>query len=951
LGNGFAGAVMIELHLLGSVDLKGSEGETLLSALAQPKRMALLAYLAAAHPNGCHRRDKLLGLFWPESDQEHGRGALRKTVFRLRRSLGEEVIVSRGDEDLGLAEGAVWCDAVAFEGALEAGRLEEALDLYRGDLLDGFFLSEAPEFDRWLESERERLRSRAAEAAWRLAERSEAVGSGVQAATWAKKAVSFAPDDEGTLRRLLELLDRVGDRAAAVKEYEAFARRLRDEYEAEPSPETQALIAAIREREVAAGGGSLERPVEARAGEARAATREPLPLSPPSARETERRPLFLPRVIATYAIVSVALLLSVHIFTLQFDLPGWFFPSAVVVLLACLPIIVATALVQAAAISARRAGTDATLPSAAARRWLTWRNASVVLLGGFALWGMVAGGSLLIYGRPSLSTLDSKSIAVLPLVNHSAEPDNEYRSDGITNDIITYLMKISDLKVIDFHSSVQYKGSEKTLREIADELGVDYILQGGMQREGGGVRINVQLVDATSGDVLWAEQYTRELTLTGVFEIQSDVVRQIVVGLQATLTPAEEEQIERAPTDDLAAYEYYWRGNVHFYRSEKCYVEEECRSAVQMYEQAVGLDPAFALAYAWLANAHAILYGWGYDLRSERLARAKEAAERAVQLQPDLSEAHWALGRVYYFSRDYSAAMNHFRTALAIQPRFSNLLFSIGLVWRRWGEWEAAATSMSEALELDPRDVAMNWDVATTYFFMRNYAEAERYFDRAISLAPDVGLAYGVKSLLYLNWEGSVEKARQALQGKVDVEAAPRRWGRPWMQAWVAYLDVHEGHYQEALERLSLGSDTITHYFAKASIYHLSNQPQLKHAYSDSLRMISESRVEEHPNEARFHGILGIAYAGLNRKEDAIREGQKAVELLPVSEDAFYGTAMLRNLAAIFVMAGEHDAAIDRLEQLLSIPSALSAAWLRVEPIWQPLRSNPRFQALLERYE
>ncbi|MGD8869502.1 MAG: BTAD domain-containing putative transcriptional regulator, partial [Gemmatimonadales bacterium] len=222
-----------------------------------------------------HRRDKLIGLFWAEQDQEHARAALRKAVYRLRQSLGEDVVVSQGDDAVGLAEDAVWCDAVAFEEALEAGKLEDALELYRGDLLDGFYISEAPEFERWLEGERERLRQRAAEAAWALAEREAEKGNAVEAAHWARRAAALAADDEGAIRRGIEFLDGIGDRAGALKEYEAFARRLREEYEAEPSPETQALIAAVRERDVAATGGSPEWSAEGREREARGAEVSP----------------------------------------------------------------------------------------------------------------------------------------------------------------------------------------------------------------------------------------------------------------------------------------------------------------------------------------------------------------------------------------------------------------------------------------------------------------------------------------------------------------------------------------------------------------------------------------------------------------------------------------------------------------------------------------------------
>jgi serine/threonine-protein kinase len=250
---------MIEFRVLGRLDLRGSEGEAYLSILAQPKRVALLAYLAVAAPRGFHRRDRLIGLFWPERDSEHARGALRNALYFLRQSLGDGLIAGRGAEEVGLAAEAFRCDAVGFESALEAGEREKALELYRGDLLEGFYVAEAPEFERWLEGERERLRARATEAAWTLAEDQEAAGNGIESAKWARRAVSFSPDDESGFRRLLELLDRVGDRAGAMKEYEAFARRLQDGYEVEPSPETQALIAAIREREKACVEAAVSR--------------------------------------------------------------------------------------------------------------------------------------------------------------------------------------------------------------------------------------------------------------------------------------------------------------------------------------------------------------------------------------------------------------------------------------------------------------------------------------------------------------------------------------------------------------------------------------------------------------------------------------------------------------------------------------------------------------------
>ena len=242
---------MIELRLFGGLDLRRSDGRELDSILTQPKRVALLAFLATATPYRLHRRDTLLGLFWPELDQEHARAALRQALHGLRQGLGADVLTSRGDEEVGVHEQRLWCDVRAFHQALEAGDWSRALELYRGGLLEGFFLSDAPEFERWLEVERARLRNRACQAAWTLAQQSKAEGDFAGTAQWARRAAALVPDDEETLRRLVTLLDDLGDRVGAVKVYEEFARRVAVEYQVEPAAETKALIALVRSREAA----------------------------------------------------------------------------------------------------------------------------------------------------------------------------------------------------------------------------------------------------------------------------------------------------------------------------------------------------------------------------------------------------------------------------------------------------------------------------------------------------------------------------------------------------------------------------------------------------------------------------------------------------------------------------------------------------------------------------
>src|SRR5437867_1628437 len=242
---------MVEFRLLGTLSLTATEGREAGSLLNQPRRLALLAYLAAATPRGPHRRDTVLALFWPELDQEHARAALRQSLHVLRSALGAEAMVSRGDEEIGLDFGRIWCDVAAFDRAIDGGELEQALDLYRGNLLEGFFISDAPEFERWLESERARLVGAAARGARALAASCERRSDLTTAAHWARRAIELAPNDESLLRQLIAILDRNGDRAGALQAYEEFAQHLAEEYEAEPAAETKALLATVRAREAA----------------------------------------------------------------------------------------------------------------------------------------------------------------------------------------------------------------------------------------------------------------------------------------------------------------------------------------------------------------------------------------------------------------------------------------------------------------------------------------------------------------------------------------------------------------------------------------------------------------------------------------------------------------------------------------------------------------------------
>jgi serine/threonine protein kinase/tetratricopeptide (TPR) repeat protein len=544
-----------------------------------------------------------------------------------------------------------------------------------------------------------------------------------------------------------------------------------------------------------------------------------------------------------------------------------------------------------------------------------------------------------------------KMLAVLPFENLGA-PEQEYFADGISEEITTQLAKVSGLGVISRTSVLQYKDTRKTVQQIGKELGVQYVLEGTIlwdkSEVTSRVRINPQVIRVKDGTHVWAETYDR--VLEQIFALQSDIAQKVASALNITLVEAEQRYIAAKPTENLEAYEYYLRGKDYANRGG---AEKDSRIAIEMYEKAVEIDPTFAIAYASLSRAHSWMY-WGYDQTDERLNKAKKAVDRALELKPDLPEAHLALGYYYYWgSLDYDRALEQFAIAQKDQPNNSELIAAIGYVQRRQGKFQQATANLKRAVELNPCSNKEANELADTYLTMRKYAEAVYYIDRAISIAPDWPLAYSDKARLCLLSEGDTKKARKVLQeatGKVDVlQLVPD----------LVRLDIFDGDYQTVLNRLpGIGAyvdvdgknDTVSYFLTKAKLYGLLNQPQLKLVCYDSARVILEKKVQSRPSEAPFHSSLGIAYAGLGRKEEAIREGKKGVELLPVSKDAVDGPDYVQNLAQIYVMVGDYDSAIGQLEYLLSIPSGgISIPYLRIDPTWAPLRDHPRFQKLLAR--
>ncbi len=600
-------------------------------------------------------------------------------------------------------------------------------------------------------------------------------------------------------------------------------------------------------------------------------------------------------------------------------LPPWLPGLAIVLFLLALPVVVATAFVHdegvASVAPAEGTEVEATAHHKARRRhrFLTWRNAGLSFLVALALWGVVAAGLLLVGGYGAAPADERRSLAVLPFANLSPDPDDAYFADGIHDEIISQLGKIASLKVISRTSVMEYRDQTKNLRLIADQLGVTNILEGTVRRVGDRVRITTQLIDAQNDEHLWAETYDRDYA--DVLSVQAELAQTIASVLEAALTPQEVERIQAKPTDNPQAYEQYLRGSEYLNRS---YQENDLRIAAQMFSKAVQLDPDFAGAYARLSVANVTTYWHGYDPKEDRLAQAREAAEKAFQLDPDLPDAHLAMGYYHYYGqRDYEMALAEFSSALRLQPNNSDVLAATAYVQRRRGEWDLALNNLKKAFELDPRSPIKAQQVGSISRWMRDYGEAMHYYDLAISLSPETTELYNVKAGLILDSTGDPEEALRVIEEGPEMNVADLPAGNA-AELWRLYFIA--GKYERPLQELNrrtVGDDTTRYFLAKAELHELLGQRDIARAHYDSARVALESLILQGRNPGEPFNVrcrLGIAYAALGRKDDALHEGRACVERLPLSRDALYGNYNLGYRVQIYAMVGEADSAVAQLD-------------------------------------
>jgi TolB-like protein/Flp pilus assembly protein TadD len=668
--------------------------------------------------------------------------------------------------------------------------------------------------------------------------------------------------------------------------------------------------------------------------------------------ELKRRKVY--RVAVAYVIAAGGIIQLASAVFPAWQLPDWMLRVVVVLLLAGFPL----ALILAWAFDITPQGIQTT-PAAASSSLSDrpHRRRNIFLLAALGLAISAATGFFLLPHASAHRT--EKSIAVLPFENFSEDKENAYFADGIQDDILTNLSKIGDLKVISRTSVMAYRNKPESLQKIGKTLGVSAILEGSVRKIGNRVRINVQLINAENDQHIWAEDYDRELT--DVFAIQTDLAQKIARELNAHLSPSEKEQMLRKPTDNGEAYLAFVEGH-----NLQASLEDigKLRQAQQLYERAIQLDPKFVLALANLSILHSWVYH-SFDPSPAEREAASRYAEQALGLQPDSSEAHLAQGYfLYYGKRDYTGALHELALAQRSLPNDAHAYLVIGAIQRRQGNWKDSTANLEKAVSLNPND---DWPLQNLFFnyqMQRDFAAAERVIDRALTLSPKSFAVWSLKARAAVAARADFSVAEQGLASFQAALAKTPGTVDPGTRAEcalaaanVAFLQRQWAKVLEALRDLPKeASATKAHLFIEAHIFEGVAQEKLgqtaaaRAAYTQA-KELAETAVREAPDEPSRHALLGRALALLGEKEQAIAEGKRATDLLPISADAFEGPGISEALAEICALTADNAKAIELLDDLLTRPSDLTVRVVQLEPAFDGLRNDPAFQAMLAKHE
>lgn len=657
--------------------------------------------------------------------------------------------------------------------------------------------------------------------------------------------------------------------------------------------------------------------------------------------ELQRRKVY--RVAAAYIVAAGFLIQIASAAFPAWELPNWSLRLVIVLLLIGFPI----ALILAWAYDITPQGIQGTpkTPGVHRRRNLILLIALAVIIS--------ASAGFFLLPRTVWDKID-KSVAVLPFQNLSSDPDNAYFADGIQEEVLTRLAKIGDLKVISRTSTQGYQSEPGNLAEIAKQLGVANILEGSVQKAGNQVRVNVHLVNVQTGSQLWAETYDRKLS--DIFSVESEIAKGIAESLQAKLTGREEQALSAKPTNNPQAYDAYLRGLAFEARSN--YSSDALFKAIDFYDLAVRLDPNFALAWARLSGAHALLYSNRGDTTAARRDAAKEALENAQKLQPNTPETLLFTGYYqYWVLHDYGLAKATFGRVSKMLPGNSEVLYALGAIARSEGHWDESVAYWERGLALNPRNTALLTEVAFTYAALRQFPKAEKLYDRALDILPNELSLMALKASIY-QAEGNLQEAAKSLvqvNAQTNSDAAVRikltqlrlernPEGIRFVQARQAQL-----HFTSGIEKASKQVGLALAQRAVGDAVHAK-------ADAEQARNTLESLKKDQPDNAFVAAALAVAYAMLDEKDSALNEAQRAITLLPSNKDRLSGPAFEENLALVEMIIGENTRAIATLTRLLQTlyggwlysPTPVTPALLRLDPIWDPLRADPVFKKLCE---
>lgn len=656
--------------------------------------------------------------------------------------------------------------------------------------------------------------------------------------------------------------------------------------------------------------------------------------------ELQRRKVY--RVAAAYIVAAGFLIQMASAAFPAWELPNWSLRLVIVLLVIGFPI----AVILAWAYDITPEGVQGTPTRGVHRR----RN--LILLIALAVLISSCAGYLLL--RYAVRGKIDKSVAVLPFQNFSSDPDNAYFADGIQEEVLTRLTKIGDLKVISRTSTQGYKSESRNLVEIAKQLGVANILEGSVQKAGDQVRVTVHLVNVRTGSQLWAERYDRKLR--DIFSVESEIAKGIADSLQAKLTGREEQAITANPTNNPQAYDAYLRGLAFEARSN--YSSDALFRAIEFYDLAVQLDPNFALAWARLCGVHALLYSNRRDTTTARRDAAKTALENAEKLQPNSPETLLFTGYYqYWVLHDNGLAKATFARASKMLPGNSEVLYALGAIARTEGRWDESIAYWERGLALNPRNTALLTEVAFTYAALRQFSKAEQLYDRALEIIPDEVSLMALKASIY-QAEGNLQNAAKLL-AQVNAETNSDVAVRIKLTEFRLERNIEKLRFvqdREARLQFTSGIEKGSKQVGLALAQRVAGEPARAKAYAEEARNTLESLKNNQPDNTFVAAALAVAYALLNQKDSALNEAQRAITLLPTNKDHLSGPGFEENLALVEMIVGENSNAIATLTRLLQTPyggwlyspTPVTPALLRLDPMWDPLRSDAAFQKLCE---